>query len=96
VKLHVVDLFIDTALELDPCAECLEDDLRRAWERFANAGWPFERLLEELALRGVTMVSHDKRAIFVGVRLNGFWRWLFAKRKLKDMGIPEMVRSSWP
>jgi hypothetical protein len=48
VKLHVVDLFIDTALELDPCAECLEDDLRATWERFANAGWPFERLLEEL------------------------------------------------
>jgi hypothetical protein len=27
VKLHVVDLFIDAALELDPLAECLEDDL---------------------------------------------------------------------
>jgi hypothetical protein len=44
VKLHVVDLFIDAALELDPSAECLEYDLRAAWELFANAGWPVEKL----------------------------------------------------
>ena len=60
-----------------------------------NAGWPLERLLEELAIRGVTVdARRDKRRAFAGVRLNAVWRLPIAERKLEAMGISKMVRSS--
>jgi len=96
VKLHVGDLFIDAAPELDRLAECLEHDLRAAWSYSPMQVGPFERLLEELAVRGVTVdaARNKHRRVFVGLRLKGVWGFLVAARKLEAMGISKMVRSS--
>jgi hypothetical protein len=62
MRLHVFDLFVEQALACDPLATCREDDLKAAWENFANAGWSFQKLEEQLALRGITATSNGKGA----------------------------------